>query len=461
MMNNEWLLCVTNFDASALSENKRPAGEVITKTLVDTLKAVNYRIRISPEYAYYEEYERSKARSIAAKALAAKQEERALLLYRNGKDWRYKQNVKRIDADIVKLQEDLAKAEADMPLINKEPVFGITRENRDGIFPDPPKPKSERRFCVNQQADAFLAGTIQEYHNRYYLTLKLYALYTDTFIYEDEIIFSTDDITVAVDEIAGRLTAVLAGSKPAAVAVHAYPSEALVLINQNFAGRGDVEAHDRPPGKIEVTLSGEDYKPETVEAELVPGELTDISVQLLPVEYGEVNILSPGVNGASVYQGAMYVGEAPLTLRLPLDQFNYINIETSDNQIARAAFISPGQSNTPYSFSMKLKTPRPGVDRVNKARKTYYWAWGGTWITTIAAWIVTGILKTQNEAIVYGYNTTGKYNQEFYDNALLMNDVYTYAWAGVGLAAAYEIFQMARYIYTATEDTTPIVRPDK
>jgi hypothetical protein len=461
VMNNEWRLCVTSFDTSALPEDTRPVGEVITRTLVDSLKAVNYRIRISPEYVYYEEYEWSKARSTAAKALAAKQEERALLLYRNGTNWRYKQNIKKIDAEIAKLQENLVKAEEDMPLINWEPVFDITQNNMEGTFPEPPKPKGERRFCVSQQADAFLAGAIQEYHNRYYLTLRLYALYTDAFVYEDEIAFSADDIAAAVDEIAGRLTAVLSGSKPAAVAVHTDPPDALVLINRSFAGRGDIEAHDRPPGKIEIAVSEADHKPETVEAELVPGEFTDISVQLLPVGYGEVTVLSPGVNGASVYQGAMYVGETPLTLRLPLNQFNYINVEAGENQIARAAFVSPTQADTPYSFSMKLKTPRPGVDRVNKARKAYYWAWGGTWITAIAAWIITGTLQGQNEAIMQNYRTTGTYNQDFYDQAQTMHDVYTYAWTGVGLAVAYEIFQMARYIYTATEDTTPIVNPDK
>ncbi|MDR1575095.1 MAG: hypothetical protein LBS37_03735 [Treponema sp.] len=461
VMNNEWRLCVTSFDTSALPEDRQPVGEAITRTLVDSLKTVNYRIRVSPEYAYYEQYEWSSVRSTAAKALAAKQEERALLLYRNGTNWRYRQNIKKIDAEIATLQENLAQAEADMPLINQEPVFAITQNNRDGTFPEPPRPKSERRFCVSQQADAFLAGAIQEYHNRYYLTLRLYALYTDSFVYEDEIVFSADDAAAAVDEIAGRLTAVLSGSKPAAVAVHTSPSDALVLINRSFAGRGDIPAHDRPPGTIEVAVSEGDHWPETVEAELVPGELTDISVQLLPVEYGDVTVLSPGVNGASVYQGAMYVGETPLTLRLPVDQFNYINVETGENQIARAAFTSPAQADAPYRFSMKLKTPRPGVDRVNKARKAYYWAWGGTWITAIAAWIVTGVLQTQNEAILQHYKATGTYNQNFYDQAQVMHDVYTYAWTGVGLAAAYEIFQMARYIYTSTEDTTPIVNPDK
>ncbi|MDR1252947.1 MAG: hypothetical protein LBK62_12425 [Treponema sp.] len=461
VMNNEWLLCVTNFDSSTLPENRQAVGEVITRSLVDTLKVVNYRIRISPEYAYYEGYAQSQARSTAAKALSAKHEERALTLYRGENNWRYKQNIKRIDADIVKLREELAKVEAEIPLINQEPVFALTQSNKDGIFPESPQAGRERGFCMSQHADAFLAGTIQEYHGRFRVTLRLYTLYTGAFSYKDEIIFSADDLTVGVDEIAGRLIAVLAGSKPAAVAIHADPPESLVLINRSFAGRGTVEVHERPPGKMEIALSAEDYKPEIVETTLVPGELTDISVKLLPMEYGEVNILTPGETGASVYQGSLYVGEAPLTLRLPLNQFENITVETAAGEIARAAFVSPNQSGTPYRFSMQLKTPPPGQDRVNKARKTYYWAWGGTWLTTIAAWVLTGVLQSQNEAILGHFNATGTYNQDFYDTAQRMHDVYTYAWAAVGVATAYEIFQMARYIYISTEDTTPILNPDK
>jgi hypothetical protein len=35
------------------------------------------------------------------------------------------------------------------------------------------------------------------------------------------------------------------------------------------------------------------------------------------------------------------------------------------------------------------------------------------------------------------------------------------AWAALGVVVAHEIFQMARYLYTATEDTTPVAKPGK
>jgi hypothetical protein len=423
---------------------------------------VSYRFRISPEYAYYKEYAWDQARSTAAKALSAKQDERTQLLYRGDIEWKYRRELKRVDADIVKLREELTKVEAEMPLINEEPVFGLIQANSDGTFPEAPQAGGERRFCQAQKADAFLAGTIREYHNRNYVTLRLYALYTNTVIYEDEIVFSTDDLDRAVAELAGRLTAVLAANKPAAVAVHAEPPETLVLINQSFAGRGTVEAQDHPPGKVAVALSAEGYKPEFVESVLFPGELTDIRVNLPPQEYTEVTILPRGGGGGMVYQGAMYVGEAPLTLRLPHNQFNYISVETADGKIGKAAFTTPDGVNQPFTFSLKPKVMHSSAEqRVNKARKSYYWAWGGTWIAAIAAWIVNGMVRSNMDSMVIGIaETPPVFNTDFYNDTLHLYDISKGVWAAVGVAAAFEVFQMARYIYIATEDNTPLVRPD-
>ena len=51
-LNNEWLLCITKFDFSGVSPTRRIAAEVIVDDLLDKLKNISYRLRISPEYAY-------------------------------------------------------------------------------------------------------------------------------------------------------------------------------------------------------------------------------------------------------------------------------------------------------------------------------------------------------------------------------------------------------------------------
>jgi hypothetical protein len=232
-INNEWLLCVTQFDYSLLPPSQRISGDVIARSLIDTLRSVSFRLRISREYAYYEGYAWWQAVNAAAKAISQKQDERSQLLFRGDPDWRYRNNLKRLDTDIEKLKADLEKKEAEKPLVNNEPLFNLVQANIDGTFPAPPKPGTERRFCQSQKADAILLGSIREFHGRFYITLRLYVLYANAYVYEDDIIFSMEDIDGAVDEITGRLTAVLAGSKPAVIAVKADPPQTQVLINRN------------------------------------------------------------------------------------------------------------------------------------------------------------------------------------------------------------------------------------
>jgi hypothetical protein len=456
--NAEWILCVTDFDISSLPPNRRVVGEVMTRKLVDTINMVDHRIRISREYAYYEGYAWSQSRLTAAKALAAKRDERDILLYRGEPGWKYRRSLKTVEGEIKKLEEALAKTEAELPLVAREPVFKFTEGNNSGAFPAPPPAGGEYRFCQSQKADALLMGEMTEFHGRVYIALRLYAVYTRSLIYEDNIIFSADDADDAVDEIAGRLIAALAGSSPAAIAVRAEPSDAMVLINKTFAGRGEVAAREHPPGKVTVSLSAENYSPETVETELAAGELTEVEVTLRPLDMVDVTISAPGKTGVSVYQGAMYAGEGPLTLRLPVNKFEYVHLETAGEETAEAVFLTPQIFSEGDTLSLKTKIPPPaGQKRVEKARRRYYWSWAGTWIAGAAAWMTYGLFTTYNDT----YNSTPvTQNQsvEMYDQTMTLYYVNIGALALVGAAIAHEIFQMARYIYTSTQGATPIVK---
>jgi len=455
-INNEWLLCVTQFDYSMLQSSQRVAGNVITRSLVNTLNSVSYRLRISPEYAYYEGYAWWQAVNAAAKALSQKQDERALLLYRGDPDWRYRMNIKKIDADIEKLKEALAKKEAEKPLVNNEPLFNLVQANVNGNFPSPPKPGGERRFCQSQKADAFLTGSIREFHGRFYVTLKLYVLYANAYVYEDDIIFSPDDSGDAVDEISGRLTAALSGNKPAVIAVNADPPDAQVLINRNFAGRGSVEARERPPGWVTVAVTAEGYTPELAETELAGGEMTEIDVTLSPVLYSDAQISAPGAFGVSLYQGALYVGEAPYNLRIPVGDLGYVTAEARNGQTAKIVFPAPGIPGESFDFSLKLKQPsQQGQKRVNKARGRYYWSWGATWIAAILAWGANGMYSSYGDVISHSSS------QRFYDEGRTWYYLYNGSMILLGATAAYNIFELVRYLRTSTEGATPIIKPEK
>jgi TolB-like protein len=457
VLNNEWILCVTAFDYSLLPPARRIAGDVFTRDLLTKLESVNYRFRISPEYAYYESYAWQQDVSAAAKALSNKQNERSQMLFRGEVDWKYRQSLKRIDTEIEKLQEALAQKEAEKPLINTGPSFGLSQANTSGTYPAPPNPGEERRFCQNQKADAFLAGQIREFHGRYYINLRLFTLYTNSWVYDDDIVFSLEDSDSAVDEITARLSAVLAGTRPATVAITADPSESQILINRGYAGRGTVEARERPPGEVTIAVSADDYTPETVVVGLAPGEQVDIAVTLTPLLYSDVHIDAPGYEGAWVYQGSMYIGEAPLILRLPIGQLNYITME-NQGRMAKAVFTAPDMPDMAYTVSLKLKESSSADQRkVNKARNWYYWAWAGTWVTGITAWVTYGMYNSQFSAL----SVNADVDSPLYDSTVQLWYISSGAIIALGVAVAHEIFQMGRYLYTATEGAVPIVKQRK
>ncbi|MDR3191755.1 MAG: hypothetical protein LBT87_01680 [Treponema sp.] len=474
----EWVLSVTAFDVSALSEPRKVIGELLQRSLVDSLNSVSYRIRVSPEYAWYEGRAWSKDKGAAAKALAAKLEERDKLLFRGDPGWRYRRGLKTIENEIEKLEEALRKTVSERPLVEQEPVFRFSQGNQDGKFPDPPGAGKEYRFCQDQKADAFLVGAVSEYYGRIFIALKLYAAYTDTYIYEDQIIFSPTEIVGAAAELSSRLSSAVSGSPPAEIAVSTGLPESVILINRSFAGQGELERKERPPGKVTVEILASGYESAREELELKGGELTELTANLRPLDLSPTRVESAGGTVLSVYLGAEYMGESPLTLMLPLNRLEHLYVEDRRGEVAELVFpVRPpdaGTASLPNWFSQSqfggifgkksslednglvlYTKPLPmGRDRVDKARRRYYWAWGGTWIAGIAAWMLYGNFQSQSEALDFSSNP----GKDMYDSALQANYLAIGSIGLVSLAVLVEFIQMGRYIHAAGEDAPTMVK---
>ena len=450
--NDEWILCITNLDATALTAERRTVTDVILRKLVENINAINYRTRISSEYVYYEEAAWANRRSTAARALAAKQNERSLLIYRGEPDWRYRANLSRLEADIIKLYAELEEIENNAPLVNKEPVFYLTSGNLSFQFPEAPVPGNEYRFCTSQRADAALIGTISDYHGRFIVTLRLYTIYTRSFVWEERIIFSHEDMESALEEFSRKLIIVLSGNNPGAVAVTAEPEETLVLINRAFVGRGTTDILEFPPGRITVTASAPDFESITFETDIISGELSQIKINLNPVEYVDVEIAGNhrGRSG-NVYHGAMYVGEAPLTLRLPLNYLELLEMETESGDTGRIVFYTPDTDEISSSVNIRtIRQSRQGS--VDRARNLYYWAWGGTWISGIAAWVSFNTYNNMANAFLQGGST----NATLYNDANRMYNIYMGTFIALGAFVVLDLILMTRYIYIANRDSTSV-----
>jgi hypothetical protein len=415
----------------------------MARTLTDSLNSVDRRIRVSPEYAYYQEYTWFKAYSEAGRQVAAKQTERDMLLFQGSPAWKYRKGIKTVDGEIEKLNVLYRETEAEIPGIVTEPQFRLTEGNNSGVFPALPEPGLEYRFCVEQKADAFLAGAVSEYHGRIFISLKMYTLYTRSFHYEDSAIFSPEDITPAVTELAGRLAAAVSGTRPAAVAVKARPAEAIVLVDEVFAGQGETAVMEHLPGPVEVRVFADNHETVSVPVDLIAGELAELSINLKPLAQAALTITVPEGLNAQVYRGSRYVGDAPIVQFVPRDRHEYFYASTPDEE--SASMVYRGINGT-----VVLEPESPREKEVERYRRKFYGAYGRFWIALPAAFLLSGIAGTYTSAYNYGGNP------DIFDKSINYYYISIAALAVTGYMLAESFYRLYNYVYNAGEDVTRI-----
>jgi hypothetical protein len=283
-----------------------------------------------------------------------------------------------------------------------------------------------------------------------------------------------------MDEFAGRLSSVVAGVSPARLRLSAQPEDALVLVNRAYAGRGEAAEREYPPGKITLEVSADHHEDVKAELELRPGEATNVTVNLRPLKMTTLRITDPLRVGVSLYSGSLYVGQAPLTLDLSPDQLAYIHAESVDGKESNVVLLTPSLNILPrpvrsssgffpdqslFKNSLRgnevsLYTSFPydaEAKQVDKARSGYYWAWGGTWISAIAAWMINGYANSIIDSYNSNTNTDPLTVDARYDTAKRAQYLNTAGISLVGAAILLQSIQMTRYINTAGKDAPSYV----
>ena len=476
-VNTEWKLCITAFDVSALPVSRHITGDTVMRHLAEAVGKMDFRSRGEEETAYYREVSWARMRADAAIALQTKRNERDLLVYKGDAAWRYRKNLKTVDAAIKGLEEDLVKINALAPVVEGKPALRLSDGNLNGVFSPPPETGTEYQFCTAQGADAVLVGSLSEYHDRLYLSVMMYTLYTRSYSYEDLVLFSSEDLNGAIDEIAYRLTAAVAGILPSAVIVKTNPPDAMVSIDNSFAGRGNMEMYSHSPGPVEIAIRADNHVPASFPVDLEEGMLTEIYIDLTPFGYTAFEMSVPGSSGSAVFVGSLYVGDAPLTLQLPKSQFSYISVITPegdtgsvvyrDNTLVRgsAQFTRASEDgNIAGRASIGTKTPiSPEEKRVDRARRGFYGAYGAFWVILPLALITSGIANNYINSNNYVAASGQYYNdypaqKEIYDKAVTANKIRIGANIAWGTALGVTFFQIFRYLYVSGGDASPIIK---
>ena len=454
---NEWTLAVTAFDTSALPASRQIYGTVLLRSLLGSLGQTEYRIRGFEELEYYQEIASSRSQSEAARALAAKQNERDLLLFRGEPGWRYTRNLAAVDKDIMKLEEDFLALQARIPYITPIPSVKIQDDNNSG-WPDAPETGDEYVFCTGRKADAFLAGRVTEYYGRIFLTLRLYTLYTRSYSWESSILFSSDEMNYAVSEISGRLAAAVSGVEPAGLTVQVSPEDAMILIDDKWAGRGTVPLHEQTPGTVTVTSYSDRYLTAAHQLEIFSGEITELQFNLTPLGLSSFTVDVPGSPDSSVFLGSLFAGKTPLTLEMP-EQISFITVETPSGETGTAVYRSgsPVRESAEFitgnTLSIKTGVPvSPEEKRVSTARNNFYSAYGRLWIALPASLLAIGM--ADNYVSAYNFRN----DMDIYKQANAGSIVKIAAYVVIGLAAGETVYRIVRYLITSGANADPIAR---
>jgi hypothetical protein len=287
------------------------------------------------------------------------------------------------------------------------------------------------------------------------------------------VLFSAGDITEAVDEISNRLIAVVSETLPSGIIVHAEPNDAMISINGAFIGHGTTELHTQFPCTVEIAVQAESYTPVLIPLELRAGELSELFINLTPISLAAFEAIVPASPGSRVYLGSLYIGETPLGFQLPREEFAYITVETPegktgsviyrDNELVRgsAQFIRTDDVGGRALFDTWIPIS-PEEERVERARRSFYRAYGVFWFVLPAALLTAGIavnyVNAHNYVEVTSYYAARETRRRIYDNAMRGHYISMAAYGAMGISLGVTFYQIYRYLNASGGEVTPVAR---
>jgi hypothetical protein len=454
VLNTEYVLCVTVIDVSELPPSQQIQGLIFQRELVNRLSRIGLRKRSGEELNRYVELAWNAARREAAGKLAEKRLERDNLLFQGLPRWKYKRECKRIDEEIAELEKGYREADTEVPVIAEAPVLVLKNipenQEQDQEFPPPPLPGGEEAFLAEHSVDAFISGKMQYLYGRIYLELFLYTR-GSAYSFEQTLIYSPEDMIAATGELKEAFASAVSGSVQALLRVHAEPEEAQVVVNGKLVRSGEELRVD--PGELIITASARGWKNLELKTELEGGEETSLDISLDPLNMEKLGIAIPGIEDATVYLGALYVGKLSgiFEMEVPEGLYSYISTETEDGRNAQAIVLGEAKDEQRIiSFDPKAPPEDPQKKSVETLRKKFYGAYGRFWIALPLAFLANGLYNTN--ALAYNASTG---SEALYDSAKNSYYLTVGLFIGAGLFLAESLIRLVVYVRAADKEAVP------
>ncbi len=447
-MKNEWVLCVAALDSSELSPIERSIAASLGLSLLAAVRAQPSRSRSDEEISVLKDLSWAEVKKAAGTRLAAKRSERDALLYQGLPEWKYAQELEKIETAIADLNRELKKAQETPPEVASLPKVVLAKANQDNQLPPPPGPGAERSYAKKHQADALLTGSVRIFHGRYLVDVRIFDLAQRRYIHEDRTLFSPEIREAAMDDFSRRLGQAISALPLGSLRVQAEPPEALLVLDGVYAGRGSLGPLDKNPGGQELQAHAPGYESSISKIDIREGETASVQLNLRPLAQESLRVATRP-EGAALYRGVLFIGNSPLTVPIRRGIPIVLRGEDDFGFNAQAAVFDGGGE-----LRMEL-LPRelPGSRPVETARRSFYGAYGRFWIALPVAFLVNGLSKTYIDAA----NHSGKI--AVYDDAYRSYYLSLGAWAVAGGFLAESIYRFARYLYTSDTRSIPVLKP--
>jgi hypothetical protein len=241
---------------------------------------------------------------------------------------------------------------------------------------------------------------------------------------------------------------------PARFAVSTEPAAASIFVDEAFAGNGESGGLDHAPGLVTVVVSADGYETVTTPLELNAGERADVTITLPPILLRPFSLTAD--RDLWVYQGALFLGQTPLTFDRPENRSEYFFGETSEGE--RGAVVL-GAAAADFAEIKAKALPAPDEKPIENAEDKMYAAYGRFWIALPVAMVVG--FPWAGGGGMYGASSTAFQSnptQENADRANLWYAVSLTVAIAAGLTLADTIYRMVRYFRTADKHTPVLIR---
>jgi hypothetical protein len=230
---------------------------------------------------------------------------------------------------------------------------------------------SPLRVARHEQVNLLVWGTLEEIQGYLYLEVRAVDAHLgrETFYFRDAA--EPEELAARLETASAELSRTLWGRDWASLAVETIPPDARVFVDGAYVGRAPVEVDYLVPGSVEIRAEAPGFRVELLRVDLPPFVQTQAAI-VLERQAESPLLLSSQPPGASVYEGATWLGTTPLSVPRPESPSRFLlRLQGYPEQVL---YLGP-QSEDSVSVTFEAGRPEPGELQA-KRRNSFYTAFG-------------------------------------------------------------------------------------